>query len=95
MNQEAQEYLDTILKKEPEALNFEERAFLRARRSYLKKAQLEEYKEVLEPEETPSNQESFQDLLARAKTMGFSGKRVKRSQLEEWINEHNNNPFVN
>lgn len=96
MNPEAQEYLNEILKKEPEVLSYDEKAFLRARRGYLKKAQLEEYKEILENKEaTPNNQESFQQLLARAKGMGFKGKRVKRSQLEEWIVAHNNNPFIN
>jgi len=48
MDKRSQEYLDKILVKGPEALNSEEIAFLRARRSYLKKAQLEEFESVLE-----------------------------------------------
>ena len=48
MNPEAQEYLDSILKKSPDILNKDEIAFLRARRSYLKESQLEEYESVLE-----------------------------------------------
>ena len=96
MNQEAQDVLNEILKKEPESLSFNDRAFLRARRSYLKKAQLEEYKSVLDENEVaPVEQESFQELLARAKGLGFTGKRVKRSVLQAWLNEHNNNPFIN
>lgn len=47
MNPEAQEELNKILAKEPETLNEEEIKFLRARSSYLKKAQLEEYDSVL------------------------------------------------
>lgn len=48
MNPEAQAVLDAILKKEPETLNQQEITFLRARRSYLKKSQLEEYESILE-----------------------------------------------
>lgn len=95
MNKEAQERLDEILKKEPEALTSEDKAFLRARRSYLKKAQLEEYSLVLESDEISSiNKISFQELLRQAKEMGFTGRNVKRGQLERWIAEHNNNPFI-
>ena len=49
MNKEAQEYLNKILAKTPETLNEYEIGFLRARSSYLKKAQLEEYESVLNP----------------------------------------------
>lgn len=49
MDKRSQEYLDKILTKVPETLNSEERAFLRARRTYLKKAQLEEYDSILNP----------------------------------------------
>jgi hypothetical protein len=49
MNPSAKEYLDKILEKGPESLNEPEKAFLRARRSYLKPSQVEEYKEVLNP----------------------------------------------
>ena len=48
MNEEARAYLDLILTKSPELLTKDEIAFLRARRTYLKPAQLEEYKSVLE-----------------------------------------------
>lgn len=48
MNPEAQEYLNKILAKEPETLTIDEIRFLRARRSYLKNSQLEEYQSVLE-----------------------------------------------
>ena len=49
MNPEAQEVLNKILAKTPEELNEQERAFLKARSSYLKKAQLEEYDSILNP----------------------------------------------
>lgn len=52
MNPEAQAFLDAILKKNPEELNSEEKGFLRARRSYLKKSQLDEYESVLEEKKT-------------------------------------------
>ena len=62
MNPEAQALLDEILKKEPENLNGDEIKFLRARSSYLKKSQLEEYHSVL-------NQTSQQETVKKnAKT---------------------------
>ena len=48
MNQEAQERLNKILQKSPETLNIEEIGFLRARRSYLNKMQLEDFASILE-----------------------------------------------
>ena len=49
MDQRSQEYFDKILKKEPETLTEDEIGFLRARQSYLKKAQIEEYDNILNP----------------------------------------------
>jgi len=49
MNPEAQKELDRILTKPIEELKENEKAFLRARISYFKPAQLEEYKSILEP----------------------------------------------
>jgi len=49
MNPDFQEVLNKILAKTPEELNEQEKAFLRARSSYLKKAQLEEYDSILNP----------------------------------------------
>tara|TARA_Y100000310_G_scaffold335875_1_gene418986 strand:- start:744 stop:935 length:192 start_codon:yes stop_codon:yes gene_type:complete len=43
----SKEYLDKILEKNLEELTEDEKSFLRARRSYLKRADLEEYKGVL------------------------------------------------
>ena len=95
MNSEAQKILDEILKKEPEHLTFEERAFLRARQGYLKKAQLEEYKDVLKTQEQKPTEPSisYPQLLKKAKELGYNGKRVKRGQLEQFINDKQNNPF--
>lgn len=47
MNQEAQDYLDEILKLSPSQLTEDQIGFLRARRDYLKESQKEEYKSVL------------------------------------------------
>ena len=89
MNPEAQERFDEILKISPNDLNPEQKAFLRARRSYLKKSQEEEYKEVLdEKEEVPSEDQDFvtyPQLLVRAKELGYTGGRVKRPELEKFI----------
>jgi hypothetical protein len=49
MDLRSQEHFDKILKKTPKELNEQEIAFLRARSSYLKKSQLEEYDSVLNP----------------------------------------------
>lgn len=54
MNPEAQERLNKILAKTPEELNEQEILFLRARRSYLKKSQLEEYDSILNPKAKPA-----------------------------------------
>ena len=48
MDKRTQEYFDKLTAKSPESLTDEEKSFLRARNSYLKKAQLEEYQSVLE-----------------------------------------------
>lgn len=58
MNPEAQAYLDEILKKAPDTLKPEEIAFLRARESYLKPVQKEEYKEVLNVKHQTSTKET-------------------------------------
>ncbi|MAG60126.1 hypothetical protein CMO96_05070 [Candidatus Woesebacteria bacterium] len=47
MDPKSKEYLDKILEKNLEELTEDEKSFLRARRSYLKRADLEEYKGVL------------------------------------------------
>jgi len=49
MDPKSQEYLNKILAKDPETLNHNEIVFLRARVSYLKAAQVEEYDSVLNP----------------------------------------------
>jgi len=47
MDSKSREYLDKILAKTIAELTREEKAFLRARRSYLRKSQLEEYADIL------------------------------------------------
>ena len=49
MDPKSQETLDGIVKKTPESLNPDEVRFLRARRGYLNKAQLEEFDSVINP----------------------------------------------
>jgi len=49
LDQRSQEILDTILEKAPDTLNKDDVGFLRARISYLKKAQIEEYDSTLNP----------------------------------------------
>lgn len=62
MNPKAIEYLNKILAKEPGSLTEVEIAFLRARRSYLKKAQLEEYDSILNPKETkPAKEQTVKE----------------------------------
>lgn len=49
MDKRTQEYFDKLIAKSPESLTTDEIAFLRARISYFKKAQLEEYDGILNP----------------------------------------------
>ena len=49
MDPRSQEYFDKILAKSIEELNEDEKGFLRARQSYLKKSQLAEYDDILNP----------------------------------------------
>lgn len=49
MDERSQERLATILSKDKISLVDEEVRFLRARRSYLTKAQVEEYHDILDP----------------------------------------------
>lgn len=91
MNPEAQKRLDEILKINPVDLTPEQKAFLKARRTYLKKSQAEEYASVLNEkveqveEEKVENGLSYPQLLTRAKELGYTGGRVKRPQLEKFV----------
>lgn len=69
MNPEAQEVLNKILAKEPTVLTEDEAKFLRARRDYLKKSQLEEYVAVLNPkvENQTSDEETVKKSNAKSK----------------------------
>ena len=49
MDPRSQEQFDKILAKSIEELNEDEKGFLRARQSYLKKSQLAEYADILNP----------------------------------------------
>ena len=65
MNKEAKEYLDKILTIDPKNLTDEQIAFLRARRSYLKTAQLEEYASILETKPPKTETVKKQDDKSR------------------------------
>ena len=65
MDPRSQERLDNILKKNPETLTIEEIGFLRARRSYLKKIQLEEYESVLNPVTSQTSDEETVNINAK------------------------------
>lgn len=67
MNPEAQEELNRILKIEPKELNADEIGFLRARRSYLKQSQLDEYASVLKIENQTSEEETVKPKDAKRK----------------------------
>ena len=53
MDDRSRKHLDSILIKQPEELTQEEQAFLRARRTYLTRTQLEDYITILN--QTPKN----------------------------------------
>ena len=50
MDPKSREYLDKLLTRRPEDLNDYEKGFIKARRSYLTKAQLDEYESIINPE---------------------------------------------
>ena len=58
MNPQAEVILREILKKDPKNLNTDEIAFLRARVSYLKDSQKEEYANILNPKHQTSTEET-------------------------------------
>lgn len=77
MDERSKEYLNKILAKGPQALNSGEVAFLRARRSYLKKSQLEEYDEILFPKKEVV-QLSRKELEAKALEVGIKNPDNKK-----------------
>jgi hypothetical protein len=58
MDPRSQAYFDAIIKKNPEELNEDEIFFLRARRSYLKRSQEEEYESILTINQTSEKTET-------------------------------------
>ena len=58
MDERSQELLNKILAKTPEELSAEDIGFLRARQSYLKPAQLEEYDSILNPKTKPAEKQT-------------------------------------
>lgn len=91
MNPESQAFFDSILKKDPTELTANEISFLRARRDYLKKSQLEEYHDVMFPNKEAhdgNKSDSYRELLNKAKELGYNGKLVKAEVLEEYIKTH-------
>lgn len=107
MNPEAKKVLKRILQKSLNELSIEEIKFLKARRSYLKHSEYQEYKEIIENEigkplvtvELTSenieavNEDSgelatrvaYDQVLKRAKSLGYKGPRISREKLEEYI----------
>jgi len=81
MDQESQAMLDAILAKEPAALTDEDKAFLRARRSYLNTEQRTIYAEVLAdvPGE-PATEEAKTDETEPEATK--KGKKAKTDETE-------------
>jgi len=79
MDPRSQEILKTILEKPFVELTDEDKAFLRARRSYLKKSQLEEYDSILN---LPQKEEKVEVPLAEA-PLYVSGKDKQNQTSEE------------
>ena len=67
MDERSQAYLNQILSKDPETLTEEEIGFLRARRTYLKAIQLEEYASVLNENQTSNKTETVKTTNAKLK----------------------------
>ena len=78
MDKRTQEYFDKLIAKSPESLTTEEIAFLRARRSYLKKAQLEEYDEILNPKVEEKSPITRKELEVKALELGIKDPENKK-----------------
>jgi len=100
MDPKSQETLDNILTKSLEALTEDDKAFLRARRSYLNKSQIETYEDVLsevpapkeevEPEVSDAQPPSYlstKDLKVKAEELGVDTKGKSRQEIEDLIKE--------
>ena len=79
MDPRSKEILQEILEKPVAELNEEDKAFLRARRSYLKKSQLEEYDSIIN---LPQKEEKVEVPLAEA-PLYVSGKDKQNQTSEE------------
>jgi len=76
MNPEAKEYLDKILAKTIEELRDDEKRFLRARSSYLTKAQLGEYDSIINPEPAPLYiAKKYRNQTSDQETVKTNGKK--------------------
>ncbi len=67
MDSASQEHFNEILKKDPDKLTEDEIGFLRARRTYLKAIQLEEYASILNKNQTSEEPETVKKENAKTK----------------------------
>lgn len=105
MNPEAEALLKKILDKDLNDLTSFDKDFLRARRSYLTKEELNKYKAILKLKDEPIAPEpeikaepapfteeakpiTYNELLVKAKELGYAGPRISRARLEAFIEEH-------
>jgi len=65
MDPKSKERLDKILTKNPDALTEDEIGFIKARRSYLKKIQIEEYESILKPVTSQTSDQETVNTHAR------------------------------
>lgn len=102
LDPEVRNKLYALVKLEPAALTEANAAFLRARRSYLTKEQVEKFKDILWEEypgqnkgmkkgegkpETVQAKESYKSLQERAAKLGIKAVGVKRDELEKLVAE--------
>ena len=84
-DEKLEDALYEITKKEPAALNKDEKAFLRARRTYLTKEQKETFKEVLNEKPEPKDGETGNDPVAEL-------AKKQRKDLDKLAEEMGLNP---
>lgn len=87
MNQEAQDILDRVVKKDIVELTPFDIAFLRARRMYLTAEDKEKFKDVLKGKnkkesEPQTNQKTYKELQKEAKELGLPYKGASFDELE-------------
>ncbi len=90
MNKEAQEIFDNLLRKPQDQFSEDDKAFLRARRGYLTKAQVEEFAPILEeaPQEPTEPELTVAQLKEKLTELNVEfNPKAKKPELQALLAE--------